>query len=153
MSYFHIYPMPIIHRCFFRLLALYKAFPKNNDQTINNQLLNNISENDNTEDLFVFDNYPEVFNNDPIFISLIQNSIYVEGMKVKGGLYPIHENISLRRVLSSVTNYSKAGNNQTLSIAYKDSVANISLNDSLKDYLITYGTNISIGDEETVNSI
>ena len=28
-------------------------------------------------------------------------------MKVKGGLYPIHENISLRRVLSSVTNYSK----------------------------------------------
>ena len=30
-----------------------KAFPKNNDQTINNQLLNNISENNNTEDLFV----------------------------------------------------------------------------------------------------
>ena len=137
-----------------------KAFPKNNDQTINNQLLNNISENNNTEDLFVSinkqlteDNCPEVFNNDPsLFISLIQNSIYVEGMKVKGGLYPIHENISLRRVLSSVTNYSKAGNNQTLSIAYKDSVANISLSDSLKDYLITYGTNISIGDEETVNS-
>ena len=47
---------------------------------------------------------PKVFEKDPeLLLSIIQNSVYVDGPTIQGGLYPIFEGINLLTLINSIS--------------------------------------------------
>ena len=125
------------------------------EKDLANLNFSNINPNDafnSTNGLFINKNSsdcPKIFERDPdLLFSVIQNSIYVDGPNVMGGIYPIFDNISLSKLIDSISFFSTPSLNDFVSISADTDVSSVLLG-SAEGYKVGLGSNITITSAKT----
>ena len=115
------------------------------DQPISNQLFLN-NENKSNEI-----SCPKVFEKDPeLLLSIIQNSVYIDGPTIQGGLYPIFEGINLLTLINSISFLTLVNLDDLVSISEFDDLSSIPIREAA-NYKVNLGSNITISASQTVD--
>lgn len=96
-------------------------------------------------------NCPRIFERDPeLLLSVLQNSIYIDGPIIQGGLYPIFNGISLLTLVNSISFLSSVNVNDEISVSEDMKVFSLPLKNAA-NYKIQLGSNITISSKDTID--
>ncbi len=94
---------------------------------------------------------PMIFERDPdLLFSIIQNSIYVDGPNVRGGIYPIFDSINLKTLINSISFFGSPSPEDIISLSSENNVISVSMASS-DSHNVRLGSNITITSSNTVN--
>ncbi len=141
-----------------------KEFYTNNTETIELQdnednltdlglaSLNSVGSLNPNSGLFINKNIsdcPKIFERDPdLLFSVIQNSIYIDGPNVRGGIFPIFDKINLKKIIDSISFFGGQSSNDIISLSTDNNINTISI-DSSQNYQVSLGSNITISSTST----